>query len=245
MSLGSWQLTYKVNNSVRMRDLKQSLIDDGTVGLALDEFQLLISDNGNDKTPSYMPPHDELLLPLHLCGLVNNTRLRIIGGSIMIQLISQNGQHWYKTFSRNMKISEMKESLRSLDFLFPSEDPYGEPSAKIRTDVMLFHQTENGYRKLEGEAPIGSVLSNNDVVHFIEDRFFREDDVISVHLRAHGQTIGRVGRVPGDIILSIKLRVQGQMGYPVSRVDVKDREISLNNDFKLEYLQKPREVIIS
>ena len=226
-------------------NLKQSLIDGGTVGLALDEFQLLISDNGNDKIPSYMPPHDELLLPLHLCGVGDNTRLRIIGGSIMIQLISQNGQRWYRTFSRNIKISEMKQSLQSFDFLFPCEDPYGESPANFRTDVMLFLQTGNGYLKLEGEAPIGSVLSDNDVVHFIEDRFFREDDVISVHLQAQGRSIGRVGRVPGDTILSIKLRVQGQMGYPVSRVDVKDSKMSLNNDFKLEYLQKPREVIIS
>ena len=117
MSLGSWLFTYKVNNSVRMCDLKQSLIDGGTVGLALDEFQLLISGDGNDEIPDDIPLHDELL-PLHLCGVGDNTRLRIIGGNIMIQLVSQKGQHWYKTFSRNMIISEMNQTLRSFDFLF-------------------------------------------------------------------------------------------------------------------------------
>ena len=79
---------------------------------------------------------------------------------------------------------------------------------------MLFLQTGNGYRKLEGEAPIRSVLLDNDIVHLIEDRFYRQGDVIPVYFgRPHGQNIGRVACVQGDTILSIKLRVQGQMGF--------------------------------
>ena len=96
MSLGSWLFTYKVNNSVRMCDLKQSLIDGGSVGLAHHDFQLLISIDGNDEIPDDIPLHDELL-PLHLCGVGDNTRLRIICGSIMIQLISEDGERWHKT----------------------------------------------------------------------------------------------------------------------------------------------------
>ena len=243
MSLGSWQFTYKVNNSLRMCDLKQSLIDGGTVGFALNEFQLLISIDGNDEIPDDIPLHDELL-PLHLCGVGDNTRLRIICGSIMIQLIREDGERWYKTFPRNMKISQMKQALRSFDFLFHSTN--GQPSTRFRTDVMLFLQTGNDYRKLEGEAPIGSVLSDNDVVHLIEDRFYRQDDVIPVYFgRPHGQNIGRVRCVQDDRILSIKLRVQGQMGFPVSRVDVKKGKISWKNDSKVGFQQKPDEVIVS
>ena len=109
-SLGSWQFTYKVNNSVRVCDLKLSLTDGGFVGLAHHDFQLLISGNGNDEIPDDIPLHDELL-PLHLCGVGDNTRLRIICGSIMIQLIRQDGERWYKTFSRNIEISQLKQAL--------------------------------------------------------------------------------------------------------------------------------------
>ena len=111
---------------------------------------------------------------------------------------------------------------------------------------MLFLQTGNDYEKLEGEAPIGSVLSDNDVVHLIEDLFYRQDDVIPAYFgRPHGQNIGRVGCVQCDRILSIKLRVQGQMGFPVSRVDGKKGKISWKNDFKVGFQQKPDEVIVS
>ena len=238
ISMGSWQFTYKVNNSVRMCDLKQQLIDGGTIGLALDEFQLLITGDSNDEVHYDIPPHEELL-PLHLCGVGDNTRLRIIGGSIMIQLISQKGEHWYKTFPRNMKISEMKQALRSFDFLF-----YGsgcQPSEKYRTDTMMFLQTGNGYRKLEGGAPIGSVLSENDIIHFIEDRFYIRSDIVPVY---SGHGIGWVGCVQGDTVLSIKLRVQGQMGFPVNRIDVKKGKMSQKNDSKLDWQHKIDEVIV-
>ena len=254
MSLGSWQFTYIANNSVCMCDLKQSLIDGGTVGLALDDFQLFISGDGNDEIPHDIPLHQELL-PIHLCGVDDNTRLRIIGGSIMIQLINQKGQHWYKTFSRNLKISEMKQTLRSFDFLFHST--HGQSSPQFPTDVMLFLQTGNGYRKLEGEAPIGSVLSDNDVVHFVEERFFSKNDVAPVYFgqpqgqnigRPQGKNIGWVGCVHGDTMLGIKLRIQGQMGFLVSRVDVKESNMSLNNESIVNserFQREPYQVIIS
>ena len=119
-----------------------------------------------------------------------------------------------------MKISEMKQALSSFNFLFPIVSD--ETSDKYRTDVMLFLQTGNGYRKLEGEAPIGSVLSENDIIHFIEDRFYQHDDIIPVYFGQHPpKNIGLVGYVGGDTIVSIKLRFQGHMGFPVSRVDIK------------------------
>ena len=233
MSLGSWQFTHKVYNSVRTRDLKQQLIDGGTVGLALDEFQLLITDGGYDEIRYDTPPNNELL-PLHLCEVGDNTRLRIIGGSIIIQLMGQKGNRWYKTFPRKMKISEMKQALSSFNFLFPIVSD--ETSDKYRTDVMLFLQTGNGYRKLEGEAPIGSVLSENDIIHFIEDRFYQHDDIIPVYFGHHPpKNIGLVGYVGGDTIVSIKLRFQGQMGFPVFRVDIKQGKTSLENDSTLQY----------
>ena len=222
--MGPLITTHKVNNSMLLCDLKQLLVDNGVVAWALDEFQLLISSNDDDENDDDriyydIHPCDELL-PLHLCGMVNKTTLKIFGRNITIQLIGQNGQCWHKTFSRNMKIREMKQVIHSFQWLFHPCDT----AAKFRAGVILFLQTGNGYRKLEGEAPIGSVLSENDGVHFLEDRFFHNENVVPVHFgHSEGQKIGWVGCVQGDTVLGIKLRVQHQMGLPVNRIDVKRR----------------------
>ena len=182
------QIIYGVNNSMFTCDLKQLLVDSGVVAWALDEFQLLISsdfddvdddnendaddhdndgddDDDDDEIPSAVPLHNELL-PLHLCGVGDKTRLKIVGRNITIHLMGQNGQCWHKTLSRNMKIREMKQVIHSFEWLFHS----GETSVKFRAGVILFLETGNGYLKLEGEAQIGSVLSDNDALLGILDK---------------------------------------------------------------------------
>ena len=86
--------------------------------------------------------------------------------------------------------------------------------------------------------PIGSVLCNNDIVYFIEDRFFNKSLLIPVYY--NNKEIGRVGwSADGkrcDTVLSVKLRLQEQMGFPVTSADIKDWQgISLGNDQKFDY----------
>ena len=84
------------------------------------------------------------------------------------------------------------------------------------------------YRKLDDDVTIGVTLSDNDVIHFVEDRIFTEDQLIPVYFG--GDQIGRVGGVDEDRVLSLKLRVQEQLGFPVKSVDYKQDGKSLEND---------------
>ena len=106
-------------------------------------------------------------------------------------------------------------------------------SPELREGIWLFVERGESYKKLPDAAPVGSVLSNNDVVYFIEDKFFSESHTIPVYYK--DEEIGRVGRSWGDgkydTVLSVKLRLQEQMGFPVASADVKNGQgNSLGND---------------
>ena len=85
-------------------------------------------------------------------------------------------------------------------------------------DTILFLQTGSGYRKFDCDEPIGEILSNYLVVYYIEDLFF--DPPWAVRVDYEDLEIWRVGCVHGDTVLSVKLLVQEQMGFPVCCVDV-------------------------
>ena len=103
-------------------------------------------------------------------------------------------------------------------------------------DIILFLQTGSGYRKFDGDAPIGEVLSNCHIVYYIEYRFVDPPWVLRVYYE--DLEIGRVGCDQGDTALSVKLRVQEQMGFPVCCVDVQcfngQRLSSMGNCEKIE-----------
>ena len=160
-------------------------------------------------------------LPLHLYGLENDTMIRIVGGSIMIQLVSHRGSRLYYTFPKSMKISQLKQIVNYNCKFFDD----------TRYLVNFWAFVENGetYRKLDDDVTIGTTLCENDVIYFVEDRIFTEDQLIPVYY-GRDQQIGRVGCVDWDRVLSLKLRVQELMGFPVKSVDYKQNGKSLEND---------------
>ena len=79
VKLGPKEIMVTDRNSLRVRELKQQLIDCGIVGFSLSEFTLIISADDNKGINDDTSLRDESL-PLHLCGVSNNTTLRIIGG---------------------------------------------------------------------------------------------------------------------------------------------------------------------
>ena len=198
VKLGPKKVECSVDNSLRLRDLKQQLIDGGIVGFVLSEFTLVISADHNNGITDDIILEDESL-PLHLCGVSDNTTMNVVKWQVVIHLINQKGQHFFKTFPRNMTVNQMKEKL-------------------LGQDTILFLQTGSGYRKFDGDEPIGEVLSNYHVVYYIKDRFFDPPWVVRIYYE--DLEIGRVGCVQGDTVLSVKLRVQEQMGFPVCCVDM-------------------------
>ena len=183
---------------MRLRDLKQQLIDGGTIGFTLSEFTLKISANDNQGITDDITLNDESL-PLHLCAVSDNTTLTVIKWNIVIQVINQRGQHSCKTFQRNMTVNRMKRELLS-------------------EDIILFLKTGSLYRKFDGDGPIGDVLSNNNIVHYVEEKFCDPPWVLRVYYE--DLEIGRMGCLHDDTVLSVKLRVQGHMGFPVLCLDV-------------------------
>ena len=244
VKLGPIEIACNVLSSMRMGALKQQLIDGGSVGFDLSEFSLVKSTDENDG----ISLQDDSL-PLHLHGVSDNATLKVIGLTVRVHLVTHRGQRFYKSLHKAMTINQMKQYIRSVKYFFhfnPYIKIYNDPT--LVADIVLFVQRGEYYSKLEGETPIGTVLSNNDVVHFIEDRFFSEDQMIPVY---HGcEEIGRVGwstqyysREPHaydvcDSVLNAKLRVQDQLGFSVSCVDVKQDGGSLRNDQEVRHISQ-------
>ena len=222
VKLGPLTFTERVKNSVLVHHLKRQLIDGDIVGFKFKDFSLLASCVDNDGIPADIPLQDESL-PLHLCRVGDNTTMRVIGGRVAIKLVNQKGQGWYKTFSRSMIINQMKQTILSTDSLFSADE-----DKNLLKDIWLFVERGDSYRELDDEAKIGAILSDEDAVYFIEDRFFPEAAMISVN--RYGEKIGSVGCSVDDTVLSVKLRVQAQFGFPMSRVRVSSQGFNLKND---------------
>ena len=241
MKMGPKEVTLSVSSSLRVRDLKQQLIDGGTVGFPLAEFRLIICADGNVGIAEDISLLKESL-PLHLCGVEDNTTLRIIGGSIMIQMVNQRGHHWYKPFPKTITVKDMKKTILSIGSFFTN--------TQFLTNIWLFVKHGECYHKLESEATIGTKLSNNDIVHCIEDIFFSESQLVSVLF--DNKEVWQVGLSVRDMVLGLELRVQEHLGFPVSCLNVKgssktkkNESKSLENEDKFEQLRGPHVVYAS
>ena len=227
-----------MKSSVRVHDLKQQLIDDGSVGFSINEFQLILSAVDNHGNICLV---DESL-PLHLYAVGDNTIFGITTDKIRIHLVTQRGGHWFKQFPRSMTINQMKKAIMSVNHFFtidPNYATFDDPT--LLTDILLFRKHCDSYSKLDDdEAPIGAKLSNNDVVHFIEERFFNSWQMIAVYYQ--NKDIGIVGwskqnDLNNETALSVKLRVQDQLGFPVSRVDVMYDGKLMGNKQNIKYIE--------
>lgn len=235
IKLGPKEFTHKVKSSLRLRELKQQLIDGSNVGFT--NFSLIISSSESAEITDDVPLEDALL-PLHLYGVSNNSVIRIIADNIQIHLVTQRGHHWFKQFPRSMTIGQMQKAIRSVDYFFTIDPGYATfNDTTLLTDILLFLKDGDSYIKLDdGEAPIGAKLSDNNVVHFIEERFFSPWQMITVYNQ--DDEIGSVGwsmqnrpqSCKNEMALSLKLRVQDQLGFPVSCVDVMYNGRSMGND---------------
>ena len=202
---------------MHVRDLKQQLINSSIVGYELDEFSCLASADVNDGIIKDIFLDDNSLLPNEVGDI---TTMRITSRSIMIQFVNPGGQKFCSTFSKTMTIGQLKEKILFTNGLF-------DPGTKFRMGIIFFRDTGSGYRKLQGEAPIGDTLSDNDVIYCTEDIFFSQGEMIPVYSNdGQGETgrgwceIGRVGCGYNDSVMSLKLRVQHQLGIPVLCLDV-------------------------
>ena len=78
IKLGPKVFSRKVLNSVRVRELKQQLIDGGNVGFSLEDLTLIVSADDNDDITDDIHLDDDSL-PLYLCWVSDNMILKIMG----------------------------------------------------------------------------------------------------------------------------------------------------------------------
>ena len=97
IKLGPKEFTHKVMNSVRLRELKQQLIDGGNVGFSLEDLTLIVSADDNVDIIEDIPLDDESL-PLHLCGVNDDMKLKVMGDKITIVLVTNFGYRYQKSF---------------------------------------------------------------------------------------------------------------------------------------------------
>ena len=183
MKLGPKEFTHKVMNSLRVRDLKHQLIDGGTVGFLLEDLTLIVSADDNDCVTDDIPLEDDSL-PLYLYGVSDNMTVKIMGEKITVELVTNYGLRYQKSFPKNMTIDQMKRGIQSVNSFWSEHYP------DMQEGIWLFVERGESYKKLPDAAPIGSVLSNNDVVHFIEDRFYGQQ----IPVYYNGEEMDRVGR---------------------------------------------------
>ena len=218
MKLGPKEFTCNVHNSMLVGDLKQQLIDGGKVGFSMNESQFIVTADDNHGVATDIPLLEESL-PLHMYWVGDNTTIRIVGEKVMIDLVGPGGQHWWKAFPRTMTIKQLKDERSFRGDFFKN--------ISRQVSVWVFLQKGKTYKKLQDKATVGSVLTDNDVVHLVDDRYYPDDQMIPVFYG--GKRIGRVGYSHNETVLTVKLRLQEQMGFPVAGLDFKSDGKSVAN----------------
>ena len=228
VKLGPAEFSIGVHNSMRVDQFKEHLVYVGCVRFQVKDFCLLVPRVYNHRIgfSADVVLQDESL-PLYLWGIKDKT-IEIIGGRITVKLVNQKGKTWYKTFSKNVRVVQMKQTILSTDTFFSADE-----DRNLVKDVWLYMQCGASYTELDDEMPIGSKLSDDSVVYLIEDRFFPEVAVVTVYYDDYvpPRKIGPVAYSDDDTVLSVKLCVQAQFGFPVSCVRVSSNEcFNLDND---------------
>ena len=133
MKLGPAEFSIGVHNTMRVGQFKGHLVYVGCVKFKVKDFSLLVPRVYNHRIgfSTDVVLQDESL-PLYLCG-INDKTIEIIGGRITIKLMDQKGKGWYKTFSKNVTVAQMKQMILSTDTFFSADE-----DRNLVKDVWLF-----------------------------------------------------------------------------------------------------------
>ena len=136
----------------------------------------------------------------------DNTSIRIISRSMMIQFINPFGVTFYYTFSKERNINQVKGKLLAINGFFNPKYNYQTTDyPTLRIGVIFFLRSRNEYHKLDGKAVTGDTLSANNIIYCVEDIFIPDGQMIPVHHscgRKGYDEIGRVGWIVMETLLT-------------------------------------------
>ena len=207
VTCGPRTFQHKVNNTMTVKELKGLLIERKQVAFLYSDFDIAYNaGKGREKVVLA----DESL-PLHHFGIEKESHLHVEMPFLILQIENQQGYRLSKQFSRKTTIPELKETImkyRNDKYLF---------------NVSMFVSTGDGeYKRLHEstEKSVGEMLTSNDIIYYIEDRFY---DGQSYPIWNQDTEIARVYFIMNtDTIRTVKLRIQDQLGIPTSSMSVTD-----------------------
>ena len=190
---------HEVNYCMTVNELKTLLIENEEVAFLYREFDL-VENEGTEQEQIL----DDDTLPLHYFISDKSVMLVVLGPYLIVKSKDSLGTLRHHKVASNCTVRQLKRVIDSNS-----------------TNMSMFVARGNDrYKKLDEteDTAVRKLLSEDKTVHFITDTGSL-DDVCSVY--HHDKEVGQV-QDPNyyDITLSVKLRIQEEMGIPVHCITV-------------------------
>ena len=160
-------------------------------------------------------------LPLHEYGIQDDGKLSVDRPYIFLTLMNKNqSEKTSRKVTKTMTVRDLKDMI--VELFREENEPY----------IVLFAtKDEIKYLKLtKKDIPVGEVLSGDEIVCYFEDN---GNYNMCWPVKRDDTEIGKVFGYNGDIVRTVKLRVQDQMGIPASCITVKNHDGECVEDIKL------------
>ena len=158
VKIGQKKVAITVSNCVSDYQLKKQLIQNDVVGFTAREMKLVVQNGDGDDYDGECEDTSisDMSFPLHLYGIGENTTVEVSGENVMIQLISHGKGRLFKSFPVGMSFKQMKAAIDRKNGIFGGTN-----------NIWMFLEKKGSFLKLDvnSEEPIGTLMSNNDLVH--------------------------------------------------------------------------------
>ena len=206
----SFQYKHDMSHCMTVKQLKMLLIESKEVRFLYKNLCLVMEDRNGD-TKRYQVLDDDSI-PLHFYMPGRSLNLEAVGPSVLIKSQGPFGQIYYHKITKKSSVNDvMKMIMRSYN-------------AKNVTKISMFVTDGcGGYQQLDEKetAPVSELLPEDKTVYYIEDQSAFTYCWLVYH---QGKVVGKVyGNYSGSeygTVLSIKLRIQAEMGISTDCIAV-------------------------
>ena len=240
--------TYKheVSNGMTVKQLKMFLIETNEVVYMYKNLHLVTQVTNKDAEKEEELEDD--FLPLHYYATDTNLKLQAIGPTVFVTSENSFGEKVRHKIPRKATVAGLKEVIIKSKWNSPNVNKFIRVNSgctiddltkciikSLRRDndddIFLFVACENNcYKRLDetDSTPLGELLSNGDVVYYIEDSpssnsydrnwpvYYLKEHIGTMYGKSTHQNQG----VVFETVRSLKLRIQEEMGIPAHCITV-------------------------
>ena len=248
---------HEVNYSMTVKELKMFLIENNEVAFLEKDIGLIMQATNKDLKQELELKDDSM--PLHYFTSDLIIKLKVIGPTIFIASQNPFGETTHHKIPKKGTVCDLKQIIMKSSSIPPFTDKMLKDSflndlmnlMKILLsqnngkDISLFVTCGNdGYKKLDETdcTPLGELLSDGDVVYYVEDNPFSNLDVCNwpvYHQKSNVGTVrcNRIQNTRYETVRTIKLRIQDEMGIPANRLTVyleRHTNRTVNDEHKMD-----------